>query len=58
MKKVKSNIKSEISHYMLVNRKTLEILNSFSLDYDWLYFNNFKAIQNKELKIVKTKVYH
>ena len=58
MKKVKSNIKSDINHYMLVNRKTLEILNSFSLDYDRLYFNNFKAIQNKELKIVKTKVYH
>lgn len=50
--------KTETSHYMLVNRKTLEILIDFSLDWDKLYFENFKAIQNRELKIVKTKVFH
>jgi len=43
---------------MLVNRKTLEILNFFSLDYSSLYFDNFKSIKNNTLKIVKTKIHH
>jgi hypothetical protein len=50
--------KDETSHYMLVNRRTLEIIIDFSLDYETLYFDNMKAIENRELKIVKTKVYH